>query len=99
VLARSKIAARVFSTDDPLKMVRKWVDDIKVHWRTGYKPGSQLVVDESMIGWTGAMNIHMAYLPNITRRVPENLGRWEHPGDARPGVCRVCYTAFSKAIR
>jgi hypothetical protein len=55
---------RVSSTDDPLKMVRKWVDEIQVHWRTVYEPGSLLVVDESMIGWTGATNIHMTYLPN-----------------------------------
>jgi hypothetical protein len=55
---------RVSSTDDPWKMVRKRVDGIQMHCRTVYEPGSLLVVDDSMIGWTGAATIHMTCLPN-----------------------------------
>jgi hypothetical protein len=36
---------RVSRTDDHLKMVRKWVDDIQVHRRTVCEPGSLMAVD------------------------------------------------------
>jgi hypothetical protein len=52
------------TANDPLKTIRKWVDDIQEHWRAVYVPGSVLVVGASVIGWTGATNIPITYLPN-----------------------------------
>jgi hypothetical protein len=54
---------RLCSPDDPLKMVRKWLDEIQEHRRSVFEAGSVLVVSESMVGWAGATNIHKTYVP------------------------------------
>jgi hypothetical protein len=33
-------------------------------WQELFVPGTVLVADETMVGWTGATNIHITYLPN-----------------------------------
>jgi hypothetical protein len=55
---------REASEVDPLKMVRRFIDELQAHWQEKYVLGSLAVIDESMIGWTGATNIHLTYLPN-----------------------------------
>jgi len=50
--------------DDPLKLVRRFVDELQAHWQEVYVPGSLLVADETMVGWKGATNIHITTLPN-----------------------------------
>jgi hypothetical protein len=50
---------RVQAYDDPLKPLRKWVDQLQEHWHTVFTAGAILVVDESMIRWKGAINVHM----------------------------------------
>jgi hypothetical protein len=49
---------------DPLKLVRRFVDRLQAHWQAVYVPGALLVADETMVGWKGATNVHITYLPN-----------------------------------
>jgi hypothetical protein len=49
---------------DPLRPMRRFADELQSHWQDVYKPGFSMVVDESMIGWTGATNVHITVLPN-----------------------------------
>jgi hypothetical protein len=44
--------------------MRRFADELQSHWQDVYKPGFSMVVDESMIGWTGAANVHITVLPN-----------------------------------
>jgi hypothetical protein len=50
--------------NDPLRLVRRFAEDLQQHWQEVYVPGSVLVVDETMVGWTGATNAHITVLPN-----------------------------------
>jgi hypothetical protein len=50
--------------EDPLGPVRRFADELQAHWQDVYKPGFSMVADESMIGWTGATNVHITVLPN-----------------------------------
>jgi hypothetical protein len=47
---------------DPLKFIRRFADQLVQEWREVFVPGTMLVADETMVGWTGATNI--TYLPN-----------------------------------
>jgi hypothetical protein len=51
--------------------VRRFAVDLRQHWQEIFAPGSILVVDETMIGWTGATNIHITVLPN--KPVPKGV--------------------------
>jgi hypothetical protein len=55
--------------DDPLQSVRKWYDLLAAYWRSSYKAGTILVVDETMVFWTG-QEVHLTDLP----RKPTPLG-------------------------
>jgi hypothetical protein len=48
--------------EDPLQSVRKWYDLLAAYWHSSYKAGTILVVDESMVFWTG-QGVHLTYLP------------------------------------
>jgi hypothetical protein len=49
---------------DPLRPMRRCADELQFQWQDVYKPGCSMVVDESMIGWTGAKNVHITVLSN-----------------------------------
>jgi hypothetical protein len=49
---------------DPLWPVRRITDELQAHWQDIYKPVFSMVIDESMIGWIRAINVHMTVLPN-----------------------------------
>jgi Transposase IS4 len=55
--------------DDPLHSVRKWFDLLVATFHKAFVAGTIIVVDETMIFWTG-MGIHLTYLP----RKPTPLG-------------------------
>ena len=55
--------------DDPLQNVRKSFDLLAATFREAFVAGTIIVVDETMIFWTG-MGIHLTYLP----RKPTPLG-------------------------
>jgi hypothetical protein len=55
---------RLATANDPLRQVRRFGDELQQHWQEVYVPGSLLVVDETMVGWTGATNAHITVLPN-----------------------------------
>jgi hypothetical protein len=55
---------RLGTANDPLRHVRRFGDELQLHWQEVYVPGSLLVMDETMIGWTGATNAHITVLPN-----------------------------------
>jgi hypothetical protein len=50
--------------NDPFKPARRFADAVLQVWHDLYVPGSLLVADETMVGWTGATNIHITMLPN-----------------------------------
>jgi hypothetical protein len=56
--------------DDPLQSVRKWYDLLAAYWRSSYKAGTILVVDEAMVFWTG-QGAHLTYLPR--KPTPEGV--------------------------
>jgi hypothetical protein len=53
---------RQATANDPLRQVRRFADELQQHWQEVYVPGSPLVVVETMVGWTGATNVHLIYL-------------------------------------
>jgi hypothetical protein len=55
---------RPASPNDPIKPVRRFADAVLQVWHHLYRPDSLLVADETMVGWTGATNIHITMLPN-----------------------------------
>jgi len=55
---------RIATDTDPLKRVRRYTDELQSHWQEVFVLGSLLVIDESMVGWTGATNVHITVLPN-----------------------------------
>jgi hypothetical protein len=55
---------RIAHVGDPLSCIRLFADQLQQEWQEAFVPGSVLVVDETMVGWTGATNIHITYLPN-----------------------------------
>jgi hypothetical protein len=55
---------RLATANDPLRQVRRFGDELQQHWQEVYVSGSLLVVDETMVGWTGATNAHITVLPN-----------------------------------
>jgi hypothetical protein len=62
---------RQVTADDPLSLVRRFADELRQHWQELFTPGSVLVADETMIGWTGATDIHLTVLPN--KPVPKGV--------------------------
>jgi hypothetical protein len=54
---------------DPFHPVRFWLEACTQRWQHAYSPGTVLVVDESMLFWTG-LGAHLTYLP----RKPTPLG-------------------------
>jgi hypothetical protein len=54
---------RAFS-DDPLRSVRRFCDEVQQCWQDVFVPGSVMVADKTMIGLTGATNIHLTVFPN-----------------------------------
>jgi hypothetical protein len=38
-------------------------------WQEEFVPGSVVVADETMVGWTGATNIHLKKLPNKPKSI------------------------------
>jgi hypothetical protein len=55
---------RIAHVGDPLSCIRLFADQLQQEWQEAFVPGSVLVVDETMVGWTGATNIHITTLPN-----------------------------------
>jgi hypothetical protein len=55
---------RTASADDPLRLVRRFFDDVQHAWQDAFVPGAMMGADETMVGWTGATNIHITNLPN-----------------------------------
>jgi hypothetical protein len=55
---------RTVCENDPLRRVRRFADDLQHAWQELVVPGSVIVADETMVGWTGATNIHITVLPN-----------------------------------
>jgi hypothetical protein len=55
---------RIARAVDPLRRVRRFGDDLVHGWQELFVPGSVLVADETMVGWTGSTNIHITVLPN-----------------------------------
>jgi hypothetical protein len=62
---------RQATAEDPLLWVWRFADGLRQHWQEMVSPGSILVADERMIGWTGATNIHITVLPN--KPVPKGV--------------------------
>jgi hypothetical protein len=48
----------------PLKSVRRFADELQHVWQEECVPGSGVVADETMVGWTRATNIQLTKLPN-----------------------------------
>jgi hypothetical protein len=61
--------ARTVAYNDPLKSVRRFVDELQHVWQEEFVPGSVVVADETMVGWTGATNIHLTKLPNKPKSI------------------------------
>lgn len=59
------------SDQDPYAYVRRFGDLMQQHWRRSFVPGRALVVDETMIGWTGNSTMHMTFL--LRKPIPEGL--------------------------
>jgi len=55
---------RTAADDDPLRLVRRFIDEVQQAWQEVFVPGAVMVVDETMVGWAGATNIHITNLPN-----------------------------------
>jgi hypothetical protein len=55
---------RTACTNDPFRQVRRFGDGLQHTWQELVVPGSVIVAEETMVGWTGATNIHITYLPN-----------------------------------
>jgi hypothetical protein len=55
---------RIATDTDPLKCVRRYIDELQSHWQEVFVLVSLFVIDESMVGWTGATNVHIIVLPN-----------------------------------
>ena len=43
--------------------VRSFIQQLGEHWREAWNAGDYLVVDETMVFWTGQGEIHVTYLP------------------------------------
>jgi hypothetical protein len=54
---------RAFS-DDPLRSVSRFYDEVQQCWQDVFVPDSVMVADKTMIGFTGATNIHLTILRN-----------------------------------
>jgi hypothetical protein len=54
---------RTACVNDPLRQVTRFAADLRHAWQE-LDPGIVLVADETMVGWTGATNIHITMLPN-----------------------------------
>jgi hypothetical protein len=54
---------RAFS-DEPALLGKHSTDEVQQCWQDVFLPGSVMVADETMIGFTGANNIHLSVLPN-----------------------------------
>jgi hypothetical protein len=50
--------------DDPVKSMRRFMDQVQAHWQDIYKAGSIVVVDETTVGLTADRNVHITRLPN-----------------------------------
>ena len=55
---------RQVQSDDQLRHVRRFTDTMFETFRHAYVPGPLLVVDETMIEWTGASVIYTIYISN-----------------------------------
>jgi hypothetical protein len=55
---------RAAVVNDSLKFIRRFADQLVHDWQVVFVPGTTLVADETMVGWAGATNIHITYLPN-----------------------------------
>ena len=62
---------RQVQSDDQLHHVRRFTDTMFKTFRRAYVPGPLLVVDETMIEWTGASVIYTIYISNKPR--PEGI--------------------------
>jgi hypothetical protein len=45
--------------NDPLRKVRRFADELLQAWHELFIPCTTVVADETMVGWTGATNIHI----------------------------------------
>jgi hypothetical protein len=63
---------RLATSNDSLQKLRTFGDELQQRWQEVYIPGSLLVVDETMVGWTGATNAHIAVLTNNST----DIGVW-----------------------
>jgi hypothetical protein len=50
--------------NDPLRPIRRFFDEVQHVWQEEFVPGAVMVADETMVGWTGATNVHITILPN-----------------------------------
>jgi hypothetical protein len=80
---------RTASADDPLKLVRRFFDDVQHAWQDAFVLGAVMVADKTMVGWTGATNIHITNLPNkpTIKGVLEDLVRCLDVHHGCHGVC------------
>jgi len=56
--------------NDPFGEIRRWLDACQENWRLAAHAGTVLVVDETMVPWTGLGEMHLTYMP----RKPAPLG-------------------------
>ena len=55
---------------DSFRPVRKFMEACNTRWQDAYEPATHIVVDETMLFWTGQGEAHLTYLP----RKPTPLG-------------------------
>jgi hypothetical protein len=48
--------------NDPLRPIRRFFDEVQHVWQEEFVPGAVIVADETMVGWTGATNVHITIL-------------------------------------
>jgi len=55
---------------DRMAFIRRWLHACNKQWKAAWEPGTHLVVDETMVMWTGLGAAHLTYIP----RKPSPLG-------------------------
>ena len=55
---------------DNMRFIRRWLHAYNDQWKTSWEAGTYLVVDETMVAWSGTGTAHLTYIP----RKPSPLG-------------------------
>ncbi|NBX97284.1 hypothetical protein EBQ81_00260, partial [bacterium] len=55
---------------DNMRFIRRWLHACNDQWKTSWEAGTYLVVDETMVAWSGTGTAHLTYIP----RKPSPLG-------------------------